>query len=118
MITNDDEDNYGFDDYDYDSGFWYSFRLEGLLWGNNLGLMLKPISLLVIITWPTKSNCLILTPHKASPPQPNGTIAQYVDVYTPLIYNTTPGCLDCNHFSGHDEVVVEDFQEFQDYEEF
>jgi hypothetical protein len=28
MITDDDVVNYGFDDYDYDHGFWYSFRLE------------------------------------------------------------------------------------------
>jgi hypothetical protein len=32
MITDDDdEDNYGFDDYDY--GLWYSFRLEIVLLG-------------------------------------------------------------------------------------
>jgi hypothetical protein len=31
MATGDDEDNYGFDDYDY--GLWYSFRLEGVLLG-------------------------------------------------------------------------------------
>jgi hypothetical protein len=34
---------------------------------------------------------------------------------------TTPNpqsCLHCNHCSGEDEVVVEDFQEFQDYDEF
>jgi hypothetical protein len=59
-------------------------------WANNLGLMLKPGSLLVIITWPTKSNCLILTAHKASPPQPNETTAEYVDVYSPLLYTPTP----------------------------
>jgi hypothetical protein len=29
MVTDDDEDNYGFDDYDY--GFCYSFRLERVL---------------------------------------------------------------------------------------
>ena len=52
--------------------------------------MLKSGSLLVIITWPTKSNCLILTPHKASPLQPNGTIAEYVDVYSPLLYTPNP----------------------------
>jgi hypothetical protein len=52
--------------------------------------MLKPGSLLVIITWPTKSNCLTLTPHKASPLQPNRTSAEYVDVYSPLIYTPTP----------------------------
>jgi hypothetical protein len=79
-------------------------------WDNNLGLMLKPGSLLVIITWPTKSNCLILTPHKASPPQPNRTIAEYVDVYSPLLYITKPpGCPHCNPCSREDEVVVDDF---------
>jgi hypothetical protein len=50
MVTDGDEVNYSFDDYYYDSGFLYSFRLEGVLWANNLGLMLKPVSLLVIIT--------------------------------------------------------------------
>jgi hypothetical protein len=59
-------------------------------WVNNLGLMLKPGSLLVIIIWPTKRNFLILTPHKASPLQPNGTIAEYVDVYSLLLYIATP----------------------------
>ena len=43
--------------------------------------------LLMISTWPTKSNCLSLTPHKASPPQPNGTFAEYVDVYSSLLYH-------------------------------
>jgi hypothetical protein len=33
MITYDDLDNYGFNDYDYDYGFWCSFRLEGVLLG-------------------------------------------------------------------------------------
>ena len=33
---------------------------------------------------------LDLTPHKASPLQPNGTIAEYVDVYSPLLYTPTP----------------------------
>jgi hypothetical protein len=50
MVTDDDQVNYDFDGYDYGSGLWYSFRLEGVLWANNLGLMLKPGSLLVIIT--------------------------------------------------------------------
>jgi hypothetical protein len=31
MFRDDDGDSYGFDDYDY--GFWYSFRLEGVLLG-------------------------------------------------------------------------------------
>jgi hypothetical protein len=81
--------------------------------------MLKPGSLLVIITWPTKSNCLTLTPHKASPLQPNGTIVEYVDVYSPLLYTPNPpGCPCCNHFSEKDEAMEEDFQEFQEYDEF
>jgi hypothetical protein len=46
LVTDDDEDNVGFY-YDYD--FMYSFRLEGVLLGKQLGLMLKPSSLLVII---------------------------------------------------------------------
>jgi hypothetical protein len=33
---------------------------------------------------------LDLTPHKASPLQPNGTIAKYVDVYSPLLYTPNP----------------------------
>jgi hypothetical protein len=33
MVTDDDEDNYEFDYYDYDYGFWNSFRLEGVLLG-------------------------------------------------------------------------------------
>jgi hypothetical protein len=44
---------------------------------------------LIINTLPTKSNCLSLTPHKASPPQSNGTFAEYVDVYSPLLSQNT-----------------------------
>jgi hypothetical protein len=40
---------------------------------------------------------LSLTPHKASPPQPNGTFAEYVD---------------------KEEGVEADLQEFQDFDEF
>jgi hypothetical protein len=62
---------------------------------------------------------LTLTPHKASPLQPNGKIAEYVDVYPLLLYTPNPlGCPCYNHYSGEDEVVVEDFQEFQEYDEF
>jgi hypothetical protein len=32
-----------------------------------------------------KATALSLTPHKASPPQPNRTFAEYVDVYSPLL---------------------------------
>jgi hypothetical protein len=81
--------------------------------------MLKYGSPLVIIIWPAKSNCLTLTPHKASPLQLNETIAEYVDVYSPLLYTPNPlGCPHCNHCLGEDEGVVEDFQEFQEYDEF
>jgi hypothetical protein len=35
MVTDDDEDNCGFngDDYNCDYGLWYSFHLEGVLLG-------------------------------------------------------------------------------------
>jgi hypothetical protein len=50
---------------------------------------------------------------------PNGTIAEYIDVYSLLLKNTkTPGFPHCNPCLGEDEVVAEDFQEFQDYDEF
>jgi hypothetical protein len=44
---------------------------------------------LIINTRPTKSNCLSLIPHKASPLQPIGTFAEYVDVYSPLLSQNT-----------------------------
>jgi hypothetical protein len=47
FIGGDEDDGFG---YDYGNGKWYSFRLERVLWVNNLGLMLKPGFLLVIIT--------------------------------------------------------------------
>jgi hypothetical protein len=48
-----------------------------------------------------------------------GYIAEYVDVYSPLLYTPNPpGFPRCNHWSGEDEAVEEDFQEFQDYDEF
>jgi hypothetical protein len=46
-------------------------------------------------------------------------LAEYVDVYSPLLYTQTPlGCPHCNHCSGEDEAVKGDFQEFQEYDEF
>jgi hypothetical protein len=33
---------------------------------------------------------LDLPPHKSSPLQPNRTLAEYVDVYSPLLYTPTP----------------------------
>jgi hypothetical protein len=43
----DEDDGY---DYAYGIGKWYSFCLERILLGEELGLMLKPGFLLVIIT--------------------------------------------------------------------
>jgi hypothetical protein len=105
------------------NGKWYSFHLErstlGLItWVNSKTWL----SLLVIINWPTKSNSLTYPPHKASPLQPNRILAEYVDVYSPLLYTPnpppSPGCQHYNHCSGEDEVMEGDFQEFQDYDEF
>jgi hypothetical protein len=76
---------------DSGNGKWYSFRLERSTFG--LIMWAKPktwLSLLVIIIWPTKSNCLTYPPHKASPLQPNRTLAEYVDVYSPLLYTPNP----------------------------
>ena len=99
----------------FDTNFWALQWFMGWLYD-------KTWLLQIINTWPTKSNYLSLTPHKASPPQPNGTFAEYVDVYSPLLYTPTPppssGCQHCNHCSGEDEAVEGDFQEFQDYDEF
>jgi hypothetical protein len=65
-----------------------------------------------------KATTLSFTPHTASPLQTNRTFAEYVDVYSPLLKHQTPGCPYCNHCSGEDEGNVEDFQEFQNFEEF
>jgi hypothetical protein len=50
LVTDDDEDNDDFYDDDYAYGFYYSFHLERVLLGYQLGLMLKHGSLLLIIT--------------------------------------------------------------------
>jgi hypothetical protein len=41
------------------------------------------------------------------------TFAEFVDVYSPLLYTPTPPPP-----SGEDEVMEEDFQEFQEYDKF
>jgi hypothetical protein len=48
------------------------------------------------------------------------TFAEYVDVYSPLLYKTTPtpGCPHYTQCSGGDVGNMEDFEEFQDYDEF
>jgi hypothetical protein len=83
------------------------------------GLLLKFGSTYSNKTWPNKSNYLTLTPHTASPLQPNGTFAEYVDVYSPLLYKPPhlgrPHCTQC---SGGEVGNMEDFEEFQDYDEF
>jgi hypothetical protein len=52
------------DGYNYDLRY---FLLEGVHFGNNLVYYYNLALLLVINTWPTKSNCLTLTPHTSSP---------------------------------------------------
>jgi hypothetical protein len=76
---------------DSGNGKWYSFRLERSTFGLITWAKSKTwLSLLIIIIWPTKSNCLTYPPHKASPLQPNRTFAEYVDVYSPLLYTPPP----------------------------
>jgi hypothetical protein len=52
---------------DYNPDLWY-FLLEGVPLVIT-GLLLKHGSTYSNKTWPTKSNCLTLTPHTASPPE-------------------------------------------------
>jgi hypothetical protein len=76
---------------DSGNGMWYPFCLERSTFGLITWVNFKTwLSLLVIIIWPTKSNLLDLPPHKASPLQPNRILAEYVDVYSPLLYTPTP----------------------------
>jgi hypothetical protein len=60
---------------------------------------------------------LMLTAHKASPPQPNETITEYVDVYSPLLYNTNPQVV---HIATTAQEKMKSWwrKEFQDYDEF
>jgi hypothetical protein len=76
---------------DSGNGKWYSFHLERSTFGIITWAKYKTwLSLLVIIIRPTKSNCLTYTPHKASPLHPNRILADYVDVYSPLLYTPNP----------------------------
>jgi hypothetical protein len=50
MITDDDEDNYGFDGDDYVMVSGILSVWKEYFWVNNLSLILKPGTLLVIIT--------------------------------------------------------------------
>jgi hypothetical protein len=52
--------------------------------------MLKPGFLLVIITLPTKSNCLTKLHIKLVHYSQTGHIAEYVDVYSLLLYTPNP----------------------------
>jgi hypothetical protein len=77
--------------FDSGNGKWYSFHLERSTFGLITCVNFKTwLSLLVIIIWPTKSNCLTYPPYKASPLQPNRILVEYVDVYSPLRYTPNP----------------------------
>jgi hypothetical protein len=50
---------------------------------------------------------------------PNGTFAEYVDMYSPLFTNhPTLGCPHCTQCSGGEAGNMQDFEEFQEYDEF
>jgi hypothetical protein len=52
--------------------------------------MLKPGFLLVNNNLTNQKQLLDLSPHKASPLQPNRILVEYVDVYSPLLYTPNP----------------------------
>jgi hypothetical protein len=103
------------------NGMWYSFRLErstlGLItWVNSKTWL----SLLVIIIWPTKSNCLTYPHIKLVHYSQTGYLLSMLMCTHPCSTHQTPppGCQHCNHCSGEDEAVEGNLQEFQDYDEF
>jgi hypothetical protein len=63
---------------------------------------------------------LSLTAHKAIPPQPNGTFAEYIDVYSPLLLPNTrlPLVQSMPGKEEKEEGVEVDLQEFPDVDEF
>jgi hypothetical protein len=105
---------------DSGNGKWCSFRLER----STLGLIMwvNPktwLSLLVIIIWPTKSNCLTYPHIKLVHYSQTGYLLSMLMCTHPCsTHQTPPGCQHCNPCSGEDEAVEGDFQEFQDYDEF
>jgi hypothetical protein len=77
------------------------------------------LSLLVIIIWPTKSNCLTYPHIKLVHYSQTGHLLNMFMCTHPCSTHQPPlGCPHCNHCSGEDEAVEGDLQEFQDYDEF
>jgi hypothetical protein len=108
--------------FDSGNGKWYSFRLERstfrlITWVNSKTWL----SLLVIIIWPTKSNFLTYPHIKLVQYSQTGYLLSMLMCTHPCSTHQTPpspGCQHCNPFSGEDEAVEGDHQEFQDYDEF
>jgi hypothetical protein len=107
---------------DSGNGKWYSFRLERSTFGFITWVNSKTwLSLLVIIIWPTKSNCLTYPHIKLVHFSQTGYLLSMLMFTHPCSTHQTPpslGCQHCNPCSGEDEVVEGDHQEFQDYDEF
>ena len=108
--------------FDSGNGKWYSFRLERSTFGLITWIKSKTwLSLLVIIIWPTKSNCLTYPHIKPVHYSQIGYLLSMLMCTHPCSTHQippSPGCPHCNHCSGEDEAVEGDFQEFQDYDEF
>jgi hypothetical protein len=107
---------------DSGNGKWYSFRLERSTFGLITLVKSKTwLSLLVIIIWPTKSNCLTYPHIKLVHHSQTGHLMSMLMCTHPCSTHQTPpspGCPHCSHCSGEDEAVEGDFREFQDYDEF
>jgi hypothetical protein len=107
---------------DSGNGKWCSFRLErstaGLItWVNSKTWLF----LLVIIIWPTKSNCLTYPHIKLVHYSQTWYLLSILMCTQPCSTHQpppSPGCQHCNPCSGEDEAVEGDHQEFQDCDEF
>jgi hypothetical protein len=104
------------------NGKWYSFRLERSTFGLITWVNSKTwLSLLVIIIWPTKINCLTYPHIKLVHYSQTGHLLSMLMCTHPSSTHQpslSPGCPHCNHCSGENEAMEGDFQEFQDYNEF
>jgi hypothetical protein len=83
----------------------------------------KGISFLSFFGYPpqNKSNCLTYPHIKLVHHSETGHLLSMLMCTHPCSTHQaspSPSCPRCNHCSGEDEAVEEDFQEFQDYDEF